>query len=33
MRDIILIREKCAFKTLKKPPVQKKKVRDHREFN
>jgi hypothetical protein len=25
MRDIILIREKCAFKTLKKPPVQKKK--------
>jgi len=27
MRDIILIREKCAFKTLKKPPVQKKSER------
>ena len=30
MRDIILIREKCAFKTLKKPLVQKKSERPQR---
>jgi hypothetical protein len=31
MRDKIVIRGKYTFRTAKRPPVQKKKVRDNRE--
>jgi hypothetical protein len=31
MRDKIVIRGKCTYKNAKRPPVQKKKVRDNRE--